>query len=102
MQSDCSLIEAHLCLRLGDAKTSPTVAYAKIPMISRHMQLGNGDYHKQADTGIQIGLDGLHRAKNLLCRSNYQSSTAQGSNDSDKKPEFDLVQGSIAESENGV
>ncbi|KAL8834788.1 MAG: hypothetical protein Q9176_007306 [Flavoplaca citrina] len=87
--TDCSLTKAHFCLRRGDAKTSPMVAFAKVFMTSRHMQLGRGDYHKQQETSNQFALDDLRRAKNLFCRSDYQFSTAQGSNNPDKKAEFD-------------
>ncbi|KAL8879081.1 MAG: hypothetical protein Q9192_008309 [Flavoplaca navasiana] len=89
VQINCSLTKAHVCLRRGNTKTSPMVAFAKVFMTSRHMQLGKGDYHRQQQTDNQIALDDLRRAKNLFCRSDYQFSTAQGSDNLDKKAEFD-------------
>ncbi|KAK3173418.1 hypothetical protein OEA41_006747 [Lepraria neglecta] len=86
MESDCSLSKLLLLLRRGDAKTSPMVAFAKLPLTSRHMQIGKGDCGK--DAGDQIVWEELHREKNLLFRSDYHFGTSEG-DESGKRAEFD-------------
>ena len=86
MESDCSLIKLLLLLRRGDAKTSPMVAFAKLHLTSRHMQIGKGDCRK--DAGDQIVWEELRREKNLLVRSDYHFGTSEGG-ESGKRVEFD-------------
>ena len=76
LESDCGLTKYLLYLRRGDAKTSPMIAFAKMPLTSRHIQLGKGDYHQQkADD--QIRWEELHRAENCFRRSDYRFSTEE-------------------------
>ena len=86
MESDCSLKGLMILLRRGDAKTSPIVAFARLPWTSRHLQLGTGDYHNiDAD---QITWVELHRDRSVLVRSDYHFSTSEG-DDLGKRAEFD-------------
>ena len=88
LESDCSLIKCLLFLRHGNAKASPMTSFAKISMTSRHIQMGKGDYY-QRKAKDQIAWEELHREKNTLRRSDYQFSTAEGSEELGKREEFD-------------
>lgn len=66
-------------LRKGDAKTSPMVAFVKFFLLSRHMLVGRGDC--QRDPEGELVWEKLEREKDLLSRSDYHFSTAQGSPD---------------------
>ena len=88
MESDCSLTKCMLFLRRGDAKTSSMVAFAKMPLTSRHMQMARGDYYQQKAEN-QIAWEQLHRAENCFRRSDYQFSTLEGNGEPGKREEFD-------------
>ncbi|KAL8792881.1 MAG: hypothetical protein Q9195_004523 [Heterodermia aff. obscurata] len=87
LQSNCALTKCLLYLRRGNAKTSPMVAFAKMPIASRHMQIAKGDYQQQKASEGQIVWDELHRAENSFRRSDYQFSVAEGGDG--KREEFD-------------
>lgn len=86
MESACSMSKLLLFLRRGDAKTSPMVAFAKLLMTSRHMQIGKGDCRSHA--GEQIVCEELRREKNILACSDYHFGTSEG-DDSGNRAEFD-------------
>ena len=88
MESDCSWTKCMLFLRRGNAKTSSMVAFAKMPLTSRHMQMAKGDYHQQKAEN-QIAWEQLHRAENCFRRSDYQFSTTDGNGELGKGEEFD-------------
>ena len=87
LESDCSLIKCMVFLRRGNAKTSPMVAFAKMPLTSRHIQMGNGDYSQQK-AGDRIVWEELHREQNCLRRSDYQFTTTDGNDELGKRQEF--------------
>ena len=87
LESDCSLTKSLVFLRRGNAKISPMVAFAKMPLTSRHIQLGKGDYSRQkAEDGIVW--EELHRDKNCFRRSDYQFTTTDGNDELGKRQEF--------------
>ena len=90
LESNCSWTKSLLFLRRGNAKTSPMVAFAKMPLTSRHIQLGKGDYHSQQKAEDQITWEELHRAENCFRRSDYQFGVTTGGNEGlGKREEFD-------------
>ncbi|KAI4126726.1 MAG: hypothetical protein LQ341_006850 [Variospora aurantia] len=88
LKSVYSWTKLMLELRRGDTKASPMIAFAKLRMTSRHVQIGKGDNYSQQGPDNQIAWDELRRAKNIFCRSDYHFSTAEGS-EMGKKTEFD-------------
>lgn len=68
-----------LILRLGDAKTSPIIAAAKLNKTSKDIQLCLGDYEND-DEGKVVWED-MRRDKTRLLRGDYTISTSLGSVD---------------------
>ena len=73
----------NLKLRAGSTKRSPEVAFAKIHITSRNVQLGLGDYREGGGDGVVC--EEMRRERFRLARSHYEFETDVGSGDGKRR-----------------